>query len=88
MTGAPEWQGLRAAIIDLDGTMVDTMGDFVCAINALRADWQLAALPRERIATMVGKGSEHLLRQVLACDFAPAQVEQRLEAALDGYLAH
>ncbi|MDB5930611.1 MAG: phosphoglycolate phosphatase, partial [Polaromonas sp.] len=59
-----------AAIIDLDGTLIDTMGDFVAALNRMLADVlppQLAAVAvdAETASRMVGKGSEHLVRSVL-----------------------
>ena len=57
---------IDAAIVDLDGTMVDTMGDFAAAIDGMLHDLQLPALPVQAIAHMVGKGTEHLLRSVLA----------------------
>jgi phosphoglycolate phosphatase len=56
------WQ---AAIIDLDGTLVDTLGDFVVALNATLGDLSLRALERPAIERMVGKGSEHLIRSAL-----------------------
>jgi len=56
------WQ---AAIIDLDGTLVDTMGDFVVALNATLGDLSLPALARPAIERWVGKGSEHLIRSAL-----------------------
>ena len=57
-----------AAIIDLDGTMVDTMGDFVVALNRMLLDLDLPDKPqlaRSVVETMVGKGSEHLIASVL-----------------------
>ena len=54
-----------AAIIDLDGTMVDTLGDFAEAINRMLGDLQLPPIDAGHIEHMVGKGSEHLLRSVL-----------------------
>ena len=59
-----------AAIIDLDGTLVDTMGDFVVAINRMLLDLDLdlpdkPQLARSVVETMVGKGSEHLIASVL-----------------------
>ena len=58
-------QALDAVIIDLDGTMVDTLGDFAQALGAMLEDLQLPAIEPALIAHMVGKGSEHLLRSVL-----------------------
>jgi phosphoglycolate phosphatase len=56
---------LRAAIVDLDGTMVDTLGDFDVALNRVLASLALAPVDRGFIARTVGKGSEHLIRRTL-----------------------
>jgi phosphoglycolate phosphatase len=55
-----------AAIVDLDGTMVDTLGDFEIALNRMLIDLSLPLVPRAFIELTVGKGSEHLIRQTLA----------------------
>jgi phosphoglycolate phosphatase len=54
-----------AVIVDLDGTMVDTMGDFNEAINRMLPELALPPIEPHHIEHMVGKGSEHLLRSVL-----------------------
>jgi len=56
---------IDAAIVDLDGTMVDTLGDFHAALVATLAQLHLPAIGRGAIERMVGKGSEHLIRSVL-----------------------
>ena len=58
--------GLQAAIVDLDGTLVDTLGDFEVALNRTLAGLMLPAVERAFIERTVGKGSEHLLRSTLA----------------------
>ena len=68
---------LDAAIIDLDGTMVDTLGDFGEALNRMLRDLGLQAVGASAIESMVGKGSEHLLRSVLNHVLAPVDVAQR-----------
>lgn len=59
-----------AVIVDLDGTMVDTLGDFVVALKLMLND----VLPREAatvemnaatVEQMIGKGSLHLINLVL-----------------------
>ncbi|MFT3813463.1 MAG: phosphoglycolate phosphatase [Acidovorax sp.] len=70
---------LDAAIIDLDGTMVDTLGDFAEALNRMLRDLHLPAIAQAAIEPMVGKGSEHLLDSVL--NHALAQ-EGRAQAAI------
>ena len=79
---------IRAAIIDLDGTMLDTVPDFHVAINRMRAELDLAPIGQEQIARMVGKGSENLIRAVLAIDFDPIGVDSRFEAAMAAYQRH
>ena len=56
---------LKAAIVDLDGTMVDTLGDFDVALNRALADLDLPPATRALVEHSVGKGSEHLIRTVL-----------------------
>jgi phosphoglycolate phosphatase len=56
---------IHAAIIDLDGTMVDTMGDFELALNLMLADLGYPSVQRSFIERTVGKGSEHLVQSTL-----------------------
>ena len=77
--------GLQAAIIDLDGTMVDTVGDFAVALNRMLAQLSLPPIDTSVIERMVGKGSEHLIRSVLAHVGAEPS---RYDAAWDAYQAH
>jgi phosphoglycolate phosphatase len=57
---------IDAAIIDLDGTMVDTLGDFVQALGGSFAELGLAAPDASFIAATIGKGSRHLIMRSLA----------------------
>lgn len=54
-----------AVIIDLDGTLVDTLGDFVVALNLMLRELGLPHVDRAVVERRVGKGSEHLVRSVL-----------------------
>jgi phosphoglycolate phosphatase len=77
--------GLQAAIIDLDGTMVDTLGDFEAALGAMLRDLRLPAVDRAFIQQTVGKGTEHLVRCTLAQVHANAQ---QFDQALAFYMQH
>ena len=57
---------LTSAIVDLDGTMVDTVGDFEQALARTLADLALPPVDRAFIARTVGRGSMHLLKNTLA----------------------
>ena len=63
---------LQAAIVDLDGTLVDTVGDFDAALNATLAELEQPPVDRAFITRTVGKGSEHLIRSTLAAVGADA----------------
>jgi phosphoglycolate phosphatase len=65
---------LQAVMIDLDGTMVDTIGDFEVALNRALTDLQVPPASRALIERSIGKGSEHLIRTVLTHQLAPAGV--------------
>ncbi len=59
-----------AAIVDLDGTMVDTLDDFCVALNGMLRDlpppYTHHQVRRADVAQWVGKGSENLIKTVLA----------------------
>lgn len=88
-------QTLTAAIIDLDGTMVDTMGDFVVAINLMLHDLGYDPIDRAVVAVRVGKGSENLVKSVLnhalaqqkRAQTAPEKIAN-FELALELYQQH
>jgi phosphoglycolate phosphatase len=64
-TGAP---ALRATLVDLDGTLLDTAPDLAYAANKARAAFGLAELPTARVAQFVGKGTDMLVQRSLADD--------------------
>jgi phosphoglycolate phosphatase len=66
---------IEAVIVDLDGTMVDTLGDFEVALNRSLAELGLPGVDRALVERTVGKGSEHLIRGVLAHQLALPEVK-------------
>ena len=86
---------LQAVMIDLDGTMVDTIGDFEVALNRALADLQVPTANRLLIERSIGKGSEHLIRTVLKHQFAlpemagnAQEVEQLFTPVWERYEQH
>lgn len=80
--------GIRAVIIDLDGTMLHTAPDFHVAVNRVRADLGLDPLDVDTIVRFVGKGSESLIRSALGVDYSLEEVQERLAAAMASYEEH
>ena len=81
----------QACILDLDGTLVDTLGDFVAVLDRVLSDLALPGVTRDFIEHTIGKGSEHLVRTTLAhVGAAPALFDrawplyQQHYAALNG----
>lgn len=82
-------RGIRAAIVDLDGTLVDTLGDFDAALNATLRELGRPAVARADIERMVGKGSMHLIRSALMHGgLAEAHAQARLDEAWASYQRH
>ena len=79
---------VRGVIVDLDGTMVDTLGDFEAALNRMLAELDLPPVTRALVERTVGKGSEHLIRSVLEHQMALPQVDALMEPAWRIYQRH
>ncbi|QDL53361.1 phosphoglycolate phosphatase [Rhodoferax aquaticus] len=81
---------LQAALVDLDGTLVDTMDDFVavlrCMLAELPAPYCDFAVERATVEPLVGKGTENLVKSLLALvDTAQAAIHSEAARA-DGTL--
>ena len=78
---------LNAAIVDLDGTMVDTLGDFVVVLNRVLAELALRSVDAGFVGHTVGKGSEYLIRSTLQEVGADAGLYERAWAAYQQHYA-
>src|SRR5262245_59683115 len=52
-------------MIDLDGTLLDTIPDLAAAANMTLTELGMPALPEERIRNFVGKGIHNLIERTL-----------------------
>lgn len=84
LNGAPR---IEAALIDLDGTMVDTADDFTAGLNAMLAQLDAEETTREEVMRYVGKGSENLIQCVLTPRFSADDANARFDEALALYQA-
>ncbi len=78
---------IQAALIDLDGTMVDTAQDFCAALNAMLAQLDAPPIALPEVLGYIGKGSEHLIASVLAPRMAAADAQALFQRAFDLYQA-
>ncbi len=76
--------GIRALLLDLDGTLADTAPDMASALNALLVEHGRDALPYAEIRPWVSHGGVALTR--LGFDVDPAQPD--FKALHQGFLMH
>lgn len=74
-------------VYDLDGTLADTAGDLMAALNAVLGKEGLAPLPVEQARSMIGAGARALLRRGFAASGRTLE-PQKLEALFGDFLAH
>ncbi|HEY4595799.1 MAG TPA: HAD-IA family hydrolase [Thermoanaerobaculia bacterium] len=74
-----------ALVFDLDGTLIDSRRDITTAVNRMRAELGLPAIPLEAVVTMVGEGARLLVERALGPGFSPEQVDQALDRYLGFY---
>lgn len=56
----------KALLLDLDGTLVDSLPDLAASVNALLAEFGASALAEMEIAPMIGDGTRRLVERALA----------------------
>jgi phosphoglycolate phosphatase len=78
---------LKAALLDLDGTLLDTAPDIAAAANAMLAGQGLPALPASRVREFIGQGIPRLVERCLQASGPPLACA-RLEPALRSFGAH
>ena len=70
-------------ILDLDGTLVDSLDDLTASVNAMRGEFTLPSLGRQAVRGMVGQGARALVERAL-----PGRSGNEVAAGLDIFLAH
>lgn len=74
----------KAALFDLDGTLLDSAPDMLAAINAMRADRGMPAMLLAELRPHVSKGSRAMLAAAFP-DVGAAEREGWVPAFLDNY---
>ena len=84
--------GFPFAIVgfDLDGTLLDTLGDLAAAVNHTLASMDRAPLTTDAVRPMIGRGAKHMLEEGLRASGGVPEgaVERLYPELLDFYAAH
>ncbi|KAF0223434.1 MAG: Phosphoglycolate [Rhodospirillaceae bacterium] len=80
----------RAAIFDLDGTLIHSLPDLTVAVNKTLADWERAPLPDSEVGPMVGDGAGTLVTRAFNArgGLPGPDVAPYLQRFLDHYEPH
>ena len=76
---------LSAVLFDLDGTLADTAPDLAAALNRLRAEQGLEALPLEKLRPFASAGARGLVHAGLGVKPGDAEYDALREAFLEFY---
>ena len=61
----PDRAAVRAVVLDLDGTLLDTAPDIASAANRMLAELELRPVSEERVRDFIGRGVANLVRRLL-----------------------
>jgi phosphoglycolate phosphatase len=87
----PPRASIRAVLLDLDGTLIDTAPDIAASANRMLGELGRDALPEARVVDFIGQGVANLVRRVLdeSGGETPAISFERSFALFEAtYLAH
>ena len=75
---------VRAFLIDLDSTLIDSKLDLVTSVNAMLRQMGRAELPADLVATYIGHGAPQLIASALG----PGATDDQQRTGLSLFLAH
>jgi phosphoglycolate phosphatase len=76
---------VKAVMIDLDGTLLDTAGDLAAAANMMLRELGKAELPLETIKSYIGKGIQKLVKRSLTASLDGEPESALFEKAMPLY---
>lgn len=77
----------RLYILDLDGTLVDSLDDLTASVNVMRHELALPPLVWQTVREMVGQGARNLVERALA-GLGPEEIDRGLAIFLAHNEAH
>jgi phosphoglycolate phosphatase len=82
------FDGIKAVLFDLDGTLIDSAPDLGAAADKMRLDRGLPSLPYERYRPMAGAGARGMLGEAFGVGPDHADFESLREEFFKNYEAH
>jgi phosphoglycolate phosphatase len=76
---------MMLVVFDLDGTLVDSRQDLADSTNAVLESYGAPALPRDRVAGMVGDGARALVQRALIASRVEADLDEALSRFHESY---
>ena len=87
-TEQSRFEGVRALVFDLDGTLIDSELDLALSVNATLARLGRAPLSHEQIFGYIGQGAPRLIEQALGSGATTEECQRGLEYFLAYYREH
>src|SRR5688572_1382698 len=78
----------KAVVFDLDGTLIDSRGDIVAALNHALISTGRSPQPASRIVQLVGNGARSLCAQATLMPDDDPETDELVQLFLDYYQAH
>lgn len=75
----------KAIIFDLDGTLIDSVGDIVDMLNLTAGRFNLNTVDKKTTLEAIGYGSRHLLKDTICKDVSDDEFEKIFEFFIDVY---
>jgi phosphoglycolate phosphatase len=79
---------VRAVLLDLDGTLLDTAPEIAASATDMLAELGLEPVPAETVRTYIGKGIPNLVRRTLEASLGRKVDERRIGSGIESFFFH
>jgi len=73
---------VKAVMLDLDGTLINSAPEIASAINLMLTDLSLPALPAKQVESYIGEGAAVLIKRCLNSQLDTSRLNDEPDAAL------